>query len=221
MNPLFFMTIKLFAHRGFTASGANQNSTESLHQAHKNDFLGIEFDIWFVDGKLLLKHDEPTPQEIPHLPNLSDYFEFGNDFSYWMDFKNLDEKNAARALSLVKKNIDEAKIELKQINFAPFITNYELAKKIFAEIRKIFGEEAQLVAVCEELETSEEVKILREFLTQNNVKFLSIFHQLIDKNFVETFSDIELFAWTVNDEARIDQLSKLGVKNFATDKLNP
>jgi glycerophosphoryl diester phosphodiesterase len=213
--------VKLFAHRGFHSSNIPQNSIASLEEAHKNHFHGIEFDIWFLDGKLILKHDEPSKKEINNLPTLRDYFSFKNEFTYWMDFKNLNEKNAEIALRLVKKDVDEAAINLDQIYFAPFIADYEIAEKIFRKIRNIFGKNVNLVAVCKELGSAKKVKILRDFLTKNNVKFLSIFHQLLDENFVKKFSKTELFAWTVNDLARIEKLRNLGVKNFATDKITP
>jgi len=213
--------VKLFAHRGFHSQGIPQNSIASLNEARKNHFHGIEFDIWFFDGELILKHDKPTKKEMNNLPVLRDYFSFKNEFFYWMDFKNLDEKNSEAALQLVKKYVDEAAVNLNQIYFTPFITDYKITEKIFKKIRNIFGKNVNLVAVCERLKTAEKVKILQNFLIENNVKFLSVFHQLIDENFVKAFCGIELFAWTVNDLARIEKLKNLGVKNFATDKITP
>jgi glycerophosphoryl diester phosphodiesterase len=206
----------LFAHRGF---GPTQNSIVSLNQAYKNGFKAIEFDIWFLEKQLFLKHDRPKKSELKTLTNLGDFFAFKNEFCYWLDFKNLDEENADDALKLVREKINEAAINLNQIYFAPFITNYEIAGKIFIKIRKIFGKGVKLIAVCEELKSPEDVRILRDFLTKNEVKFLSIFHQLIDKTFVKIFSDIEIFAWTVNDLKGLKELENLGIKNFATDKI--
>lgn len=211
--------VRLFAHRGFAKEKVLQNTFASLNQAQKKGFRAVEFDIWFFEGQLVLKHDRPKKSEI--LPNFRDYFIFKNEFSYWLDFKNLDEKNVVEVLKIAKKEIDAAGIKASQIYFAPFITDYEIAEKIFVAIRKIFGEKAQVVAVCEELKNYSQVKNLREFLTKNNVKFLSIFHQLVDRTFVKIFSDIEIFAWTVNDLKRLGELEALGVENFATDKILP
>ena len=208
----------LFAHRGFHSENIPPNSIASLEAAHEYKFQAVEFDIWFLEGKLLLKHDEPKAEELPSLPHFRDYFRFKNDMDYWLDFKNLDEKNAREALILVKKDLDEAGINMQRIYFAPFITDYELAKKVFVEIRNIFGNEAQLVAVCED---EKNIEILYNFLTKNNVKSLSINHKIIDKDFMKKFSNIQIFAWTVNDLERLLELEALGVKNFATDKITP
>ena len=213
--------IRLFAHRGFACGNILQNSIASLNEAKKNGFCNIEFDIWFLQGKLFLKHDLPKESELENLAKFRDYFIFKNEFCYWLDFKNLDEKNALEALHLVKKDLDEALINLDQIYFAPFITDYEIAGKVFAKIREVFGQKVNLVAVCEKIKSEEDVKILRDFLTQNKVWGLSIFHQLLDEEFIKDFSDVEIFAWTVNDLARLKELEKIGVSNFATDKITP
>ena len=84
--------VKLFAHRGFVTENISQNSIASLKQAYDFNFRAVEFDIWFLDEKLVLKHDQPLEKEINNLPKFRDYFSFKNELTYWMDFKNLDEK---------------------------------------------------------------------------------------------------------------------------------
>lgn len=213
--------IRLFAHRGFIQGNILQNSIASLYEAKKNGFKAIEFDIWFLEGKLFLKHDMPCERELKTLPKFRDYFPFGNELDYWLDFKNLDEKNVDEAMKLVKKDLDEAKINLDQVYFAPFITNYEIAEKVWAKIREVFGEKVNLVAFCRELKDEESVKVLRDSVTKSKVKYLSIFHQLLYETFIKDFKDVEIFAWTVNDLERLKELEKIGVRNFATDKIIP
>jgi glycerophosphoryl diester phosphodiesterase len=228
--------VKLFAHRGFTfrtypahhsrdygqvLTKAEQNTIASLKNAILAKFRAVEFDIWFFDEKLVLKHDKPEISELNNLPILKDYFIYGNDLEYWLDFKNLDEKNISKVLNLVKEEIDLAKINLEKIYFAPFITEYEKVIKIFSKIRNLFGEKVNLVAVCEELKNNEDIEKLKNFLNENNIKFLSIFHKLLNENFVKEFNKIEFFAWTVNDLERVFELEKLGIKNFATDNITP
>lgn len=209
--------VNLFAHRGFHTKDIPQNSIASLNAAVENHFENIEFDIWFVDGKLLIKHDEPLKNELQNLPTLRQYFHYKNGLKYWLDFKNLDEKNIDEALKLVKNEIELAALNPDQIWFAPCITNYELAKKICKKFSQTFGQKAKIMTFCEE----KNEKILRDFFDESGVKFVSIFHKLIDKNFLEKFPDIEIFAWTVNDLERLSELESLGVKNFATDKITP
>ncbi len=72
------------------------------------------------------------------------------------------------------------------------------------------------VAVCED---AKNFGALYDFMKKNNIKFLSIFHELINKNFIKKFKGIEIFAWTVNDENRLRDLQTLGVEHFATDRI--
>ncbi len=213
--------VKLFAHRGFVAETHQENSVASLNEAVTQGFSGVEFDIWLFEEKLVLKHDQPVVEEITTLPNLKDYFSHKNSLTYWLDFKKLDEKNSAAALNLVKQEIEAADISLDQIYFATIAIDFEKASKICAVIRNFFGEKAQIIAVRKSVENEKEVQELRQFLDQNNLKFLSIFHQLISESFVKVFAGIEIFAWTVNDVQRLQELETLGIRNFATDKITP
>lgn len=213
--------MRLFAHRGFVEENIAENSLPSLIKAHQLGFRAIEFDLWFFNEELLLKHDRPLVCEFKSLATLKNYFCFGNEMTYWLDFKNLSENNVFQVLRLLEKYLNEASINLDQIYFAPFIVCHQIAAKIFGKIREVFGQKTQVMAVCEELKNSTEIENLRQFLSQNSIKFLSIFHRLIDENFMEIFNDTEIFAWTVNDSKRLHELEVLKVKNFATDKICP
>jgi len=211
--------VKIFAHRGFIENNIPQNSIESLKNAYLKGFRAIEFDIWFLNDQLILKHDRPILTELNSLPKFRDYFLYQNQMEYWMDFKNLDESNVDKALELVKKDLEN--INLDKVYFAPFITNYKIAAKIFEKISKVFGSKARLMAVCEKLENQDEVNNLYKFLKNNSIKNLSIFHKLIDKKFMELFLEIEIFAWTVNDKSDLEKLKNIGVKNFTSDAITP
>ncbi|OFW80049.1 MAG: hypothetical protein A2887_00315 [Alphaproteobacteria bacterium RIFCSPLOWO2_01_FULL_40_26] len=202
--------IRLFAHRGFCPhKNIAEHSVASLKKAYKHGFRAVEFDIWVLKRNLVLAHDQPRAGE--SLTSLSDFLLFGNEMDYWLDFKNLTEENAKEVMIMVKKDFDKAFIDLKKIYFAPFITDYKIAEKFFAIIIEVFGDDAQLVVVCDK-----DINALPK-----NIKFLSIFHDLIDENFMKKFPDTEIFAWTVNDLNRMRELEILGVKNFTTDKITP
>ncbi len=204
--------IKIFAHRGLVNQKAKENSLESLHAAYEKKFIGIEFDIWFVDGQLLVCHDKPQGK---NLPKFSEFLFYGNKFEYWLDFKNLDETNTNQALELIKQDLKSAKIDMKKIYFAPFITDLEKSENIFKIIDKIFAD-AQIMAVCEEIAKNDLINY-HNFLLKNKIKFLSIYYKNIDKKFMEIFKNINIFAWTINDPSKLRRLYQLGVKNFASD----
>lgn len=208
--------IRLFAHRGFWQENLFQNSISSLKAAYEKRFRAIEFDIWLCGQSLLLKHDQPQPEE--NLPKLSDYFQFHNELIYWLDFKNMDEDNALEIFEKVRSEVIKNKIDESRIYLAPFITDFELAQKILKKARSVFGSKIKFMAVCEDKELLEN---LPDFLQKNSIPALSIFHELLDEKLIKKLEGIEVFAWTVNDLNRIFALQKLGIKNFATDKITP
>ena len=221
LQKLLNKMTKLFAHRGFVTESHPENSVASLKEAVAQGFNAIEFDLWYAARRLVLKHDQPKEEEAEILPDLEDYLVYKNDLTYWLDFKNIDDENCAKVLLLAKSEIESADVKLDQIYFAPFITDLQKAEKVFTRIRNIFGYKTKVVAVCESLKSEKDVQDLRDFLDRNNVKCLSIFHQLLSKNSMQILSGIEIFAWTVNDLQRIRDLESLGVTNFATDKITP
>jgi glycerophosphoryl diester phosphodiesterase len=208
--------IKLFAHRGFWESADLQNSISSLKRAYENKFYGIEFDVWFYENQLVLKHDEPKSKK--DLPSFAQYLEYDNDFTYWIDFKNLDLANVEKVFSMTKQDLISAKITPKKYYLAPFITDYEIAKNLVKAARKIFGTEVQFAAVVEHQSELEE---LIEFLKIEKISYLSISHKLINAELLKKLTNVEVFVWTVNDLERLEELKELGIKNFITDSITP
>ena len=211
--------IKIFAHRGFATKQAPENSIASLEEAHKRKFIGIEFDVWFINDSLLINHDLPQKNAIKNLPQLQDYLIFKNDFEYWIDFKNLDKSNIEKAAKLIAKEINAAQIDDKKIFLAPFITDLNQAIPIYNSLRSNL-KDPQIMAVCENLAPQDASSYHRN-LQKNNIKFLSIHHEIIDESFIKIFSDITLFAWTVNDLTQLKKLNQIGVKNFTSDIITP
>jgi glycerophosphoryl diester phosphodiesterase len=213
---------KFFAHRGFTFDKNNpqnkidQNSLASLKNAVNHGFKAIEFDIWYFNSQLVLCHDQPNLSNYQNLVKFSEYFIYGNQLDYWLDFKNLDETNIDNVLKLVESQINFTKINLEKIFFAPYCTNYFLSQKIFFNFRKIFGNEIKMVAVADNIQ---QIPNLLEFVANNNVKYLSIDYKLINEDLIVKFKDQNILAWTINDQQILDNLARLGIKYFASDKI--
>lgn len=213
---------KLFAHRGFVSESAPQNSIKSLDATKDHNFAGIEFDVHFIDEKLVVTHDHPLLEKIESLPQLKDYFKYKNDLKYWMDFKNVDEENVSQLLSALKEEIKRADIDINNIYFvlgALEVPDYNKAAILFKEIAKTLGTQAKLAAFCRHDSNVEELKSLIK--NDNNIKYLSIFHEMITPELINELSDIKIMAWSVNEVAKIMKLKKLGINYVATDKIIP
>ena len=230
--------IKLFAHRGYLLPQQRckenyenlENSLLALQQALAMNFPAIEFDIWYYQQNLYLKHNEPKDEELKMLPTLNDYFakttkilgDKASNIKYWCDFKNIDDNNVKKVLEKLKRSLQENEIAIDNCYFAPFITNYQLAEFVYQEFITFFDNKIKFVAVNDRIDNDDDIKNLNNFLQKNNIKFLSIDHNLINQNLIKKLpQDIKYLAWTVNDFAKIKELNKLQIEYFATDVITP
>ncbi len=208
--------IKLFAHRGFVENNMKQNSIASLKNAFEKGFKGVEFDIWWIDGEFFVKHDKPAEKELFLLPRLQDYLVHKNELEYWIDFKNLDEKNIDNALKKLKEVLILKEIDLNKVFFAPYISDYILTGKISLKFRNFFAQKINFVGVCDE---EAQCQGAVDMIDIGVIDFISINYKLINKDFLKKIQPSKLLAWTVNDIKEINDLYMVGVEKFATDKV--
>ena len=208
--------IRLFAHRGFVEKNMKENSILSLKNAVNKGFKAIEFDIWWVENEFFIKHDKPNNKEKFILPKLQDYFCYGNDLEYWLDFKNIDQFNIDAVLEKLKIDLTEKKIDLTKVFFAPYITNYNLTEIISLKFRKFFSHKINFVGVCDE---KSNIRQIIDLIDLELINFVSIDYNLIDNNLLKKIKPSKIMAWTVNDIKKINDLYMFGVDKFATDKI--
>lgn len=208
--------IKLFAHRGFVENNMRQNSIASLKNAFEKGFKGVEFDIWWIDGEFFVKHDKPAGKELFLLPRLQDYLVHKNALEYWIDFKNLDEKNIDNALKKLKEVLILKEIDLNKVFFAPYITDYILTSKISLKFRNFFAQKINFVGVCDE---EAQCQGAVDMIDIGVIDFISINYKLINKDFLKKIQPSKILAWTINDLNQINDLYMVGVEKFATDKV--
>ncbi len=208
--------IKLFAHRGFVENNMKQNSIASLKNAFEKGFKGVEFDIWWIDGEFFVKHDKPAEKELFLLPRLQDYLVHKNELEYWIDFKNLDEKNIDNVLKKLKEVLILKEIDLNKVFFAPYISDYILTGKISLKFRNFFAQKINFVGVCDE---EAQCQGAVDMIDIGVIDFISINYKLINKDFLKKIQPSKLLAWTVNDIKEINDLYMVGVEKFATDKV--
>jgi glycerophosphoryl diester phosphodiesterase len=210
---------KMVSHRGLVSKKSQQNKVLAFKNAYDRGLRAIEFDIWYLKTKLVLHHNRP--KNINNLDQIDDLFlSLKNKVEYWIDFKNLNLKNCDLAMTKLKEAINNNKIKLNNLYFAPFITDLCKAKSIYELIKIHFGNRVNIVAVVEELLPENYQKFYKD-LKDLNIKILSIQYQNINQKFINVFLGIKIFAWTVNDQKIADFLTKIGVKNIVSDVLIP
>jgi len=212
----------LWSHRGYTNKESEENTITSLKKAYNKGYRNIEFDIWYKKGDLILKHDKPARKELKkeELTTLKNYLSVHkNKMHYWMDFKNLSKINIGKALDRLKQIIEELEINQKQIHFTPYETNWRKSISLNKKALKKFPKINIMLIQDEKSFKKNRIKKYAKTLQNNNIKFLSIHHDCVDKKLVETLKNVTLFAWTINEKEEYNRLKKLGIKNICTDKI--
>lgn len=214
--------IKIFAHRGYSIDNIRENSVKALDLAVDNNFSGIEIDLHFVDNQWIAVHDSPDLKNLRNLDNLDEFLRYQDKLLYWLDFKNLQdlgEEDLQKALLALKNSIKDSGCNLKQFYFAPFITNLNIAEKIYNKIRTIISPDAKIMAVCNKIDPAEYESYYSRLVNQN-IEYLSIKHHLINVELIAIFQNIDIFAWAVNDLSDAKRLTQeFGLENFTTDDI--
>lgn len=212
------MQCKIFAHRGLVNDIIEENTIKALINASDHGFEAVEFDLHYWNRDFILSHDKPEKANKKYDSLINYLGVFKNYMEYWLDFKNLDSDNIEEAVKYLKEIIDKSGVKLKNLYFAPFITEISEAEKIYQVIRKYFGDKVQIIAVKEKL-SHLHYQEYYNWLKANNIYGLSIQFRNIKPEFMKIFSDIQIFAWTVNYERDYFRLTKMGVQNITTDQI--
>jgi len=213
-----------WSHRGYVNDTCKENTIASLKNAYENGYRNIELDIWYLDGKLILKHNEPTKEEREgdKLTTLKEFLSiYKNELYYWMDFKNLNESNIDQVLNLYREVLNEIGISYSRIQFTPYEVNWEksilLAQKASS---KLPGINCMFIQDDESFNENK-VEEYYEILRNNSIKFLSIYNKFVTPSLIEKLDGIKLFVWTVDEKEELDRLEVLGIENICTNVLLP
>ena len=205
--------MKIFAHRGYIDENSPENSISSLNKAYNYGFDGVEIDLWFIDDKFYITHDQPEAKELANLALLQDFLIY-KDFGYWLDFKNLDISNYKKAINCLKSNIKN--LNLADIFFVPYIDDYNLCEIIFKEVNKVFDNNLKIAAIFDNIN---KIENLHRLISNINLKYLSIKSDLVTQQNIKKLSNINLMAWTIKDQVTFNLLKQQNIKIFASDIL--
>lgn len=113
---------KAWSHAGYFQDKAYQaNSMQSFTNAKKNNAEGLELDVIYDKElrKYIVSHDYPYKSYNGKLLFLDSVFAtYGNNFKYWLDFKNLKDMNEEEVITsqlLLKKMLSTENICIENI----------------------------------------------------------------------------------------------------------
>jgi glycerophosphoryl diester phosphodiesterase len=207
---------QIWAHRGFHAGGAPENSPQAVAAAAELGFPGVELDVFFVaPDRIVVQHDEPTPEELETgvLHTLDEHLALlPANAGLYLDFKNLSRHNAAAVAS----------------QLGPLLRRHGALQRTFVESthwdalaalrRHLAG--VRILYWVEGYKDLDEAgrRRVRRTTARSGTGAVSIDHRQIDDAFLRDFAHLRIHAWTVNRAARARELAARGVIVILTDE---
>lgn len=209
-------TPALLAHRGYHAT-AQENSVASVSAAVTKRFCGAEIDVqWFSDRGLVVAHDEvdendllpnslTLAQLLDSLPQLPQYL--------WLDFKNLDVRNAAAASahidSLIAKHHFARRFVVESVSSVPLRMLWWHAPNLIPAYwinRPPTGWKGPL----HDAQIAAAIGLL-------GLPALSVPKEMLTDHLTSLFGHLSLFTWTCDTQEEIEHAKKMGARVVLTD----
>jgi glycerophosphoryl diester phosphodiesterase len=209
-------TPAIWAHRGFHAV-AEENSVASVGAAVAKGFCGAEIDVqWFDDRGLVVAHDEVNENDL--LPNALTLAQLLDSLPQpphylWLDFKNLNRRNAAAAAkhldSLIAKHQFENRFVVESVSSIPLRMLWFHAPRVIPAYwltRPATGwkgplHDAQIAAVIGLL----------------GIPALSVPKEMLTEHVAFLFGRLAIFTWTCDTREEIERARALGARLVLTD----
>ena len=214
----------IIGHRG-AAALAPENTLQSFARAIEEKVTGIEFDVHYVNGQLIVIHDE-TVDRTSNGSGALQHFSFEAlrrlDFGGGAIIPTLEEVIETTATNIL------VNVELKGQDsgkmVAQLLPNYPKHTFMVSSFSR-----HELAAFTSEYGASKNVELallgvrltnrLMEHAHQMGAKILNVSSKLLQKRKVSYAIDsgFKIYVYTINDVLRAKQLRKLGVSGVFTD----
>lgn len=201
----------VWAHRGLRGPDAPPNSVQAMRAAATAGFSGVEMDLRWRDGALVVAHDPDEPGE----PFSSVVAGVRPGQYLWLDFKQLSESVARAAAPSLRRQLPAA-----------------LYKRTFVES----ANPAALAVLRAALPGTRSIYTTRRWqLDRFSLGYLSLLLEIerhgisilglpatkLSPEIAEALAGIGLFTWTTNDPDKLAEQRALGVDVILTDRLLP
>lgn len=198
---------EVWSHRGIHHS-VPENSIQSLQLAKNQGFKGVEIDVYYDEEMgLVVSHDIPYKLVDGQIVTLKEIVDtFHSDFSFWIDFKNLNNKNVKNVIS----------------DFSLLFETYpDLQQKMYVEsakgklLRKLAKHNIQSILWVQysKQQPKQFLKLtyFKALIGHSKFSGITTHYRYIDKRFSKAFRNFDWYVFTVNDLSIINQLK--GDKN--------
>ena len=194
---------KIWSHRGVHFD-VPENTLAAYHLAKRQHFTGIEIDVYYDEANgLMVTHDVPEETEKNDYLRLNEVInDLGADLSYWIDLKNLTQRNKNDIIRLLQQIFDE---------------NPNVKEQLFIEsgnglvLRKLAQKDINCIYWVQyaRQQPKQYLKLLyiKALIGHSNFKGISTHFRYMDVHFKEQFQRLNWYVFTVNSPKHLQRLS--------------
>jgi glycerophosphoryl diester phosphodiesterase len=199
----------VWAHRGLRGPSAPANSAEAMRAAADAGFSGVEMDLRWRDGALIVAHDANEPGQ----PFAAVVAGVSPGQYVWLDFKQLSESVARESAPSLQRQLPVA-----------------LRARTFVESASLPG----LAVLRAALPGTRSIYTTRRWQwTRFSLGYVGLLHDIeqhqisvlgfpaaeLSPEVARALDGIGVFTWTTNDPNKLAQQRALGVDVILTDRL--
>jgi glycerophosphoryl diester phosphodiesterase len=206
--------MQIWSHRGIHHT-LQENTIEAFHLAKTQGFKGVELDVFFDDDLgLVVSHDFPYQVVDGKVLRLTAVIDsFYNDFSFWIDLKNLDAKNV-KAIASAFEMLFKEYPTLSQHVFVESAKGWQLHKLSKVGVQGIYWVQFSR----HPLKQFFKIYYLKSIIAHADFFGITSDYRYLDEPFKRIFGHLNWYIFTVNEKSTIEELAKIpAIKVILTD----
>jgi glycerophosphoryl diester phosphodiesterase len=199
----------VWAHRGLRGPSAPPNSAEAMRAAADAGFSGVEMDLRWRDGALVVAHDADEPGQ-----PFSTVVSAVRPGQYlWLDFKQLSEPVARACVPSLRRQLPVA-LRTRTFIESSSLPALAVLRAALPGTRSIYTTRR-----WQRSRFSLGYVSLLFDIERHGITVLGLPAAELSPEFAEALAGIGLFTWTTNDPDKLAQQRALGVDVILTDRL--
>jgi hypothetical protein len=199
----------VWAHRGLRGPSAPPNTLAAMRAAADAGFSGVEMDLRWRDGALVVAHDADEPGQ----PFATVVTGISLGQYVWLDFKQLSESVARACAPALRRQLPVA-LRARTFIESPSLPGLAVLRAALPGTRSIYTTRR-----WHWTRFSLGYVVLLHDIEQYGISVLGLPAAQLSPEFARALSGIGLFTWTTNDPSKLAQQRALGLDVILTDRL--
>jgi glycerophosphoryl diester phosphodiesterase len=199
----------VWAHRGLRGPSAPPNTTQAMRAAANAGFSGVEMDVRWRDGALVVAHDADEPGQ----PFATVVTGVSPTQYLWLDFKELSESVARACAPSLQRQLPVA-LRARTFIESSSLSALTVLRAALPRTRSIYTTRS-----WQRSRFSLGYVSLLFAIDRHEVSALGFPAAELSPDVAKALAGIGLFTWTTNDPRKLAQQRALGVDVILTDRL--